>query len=365
MATPRFDIPELAASQAQKYLTVNEGFNTIDAALNLNVIRSDNTNPPVSPNEGDKYIIASVAAGDWTGREDQVAAYIDGAWRYFLPVEGWRCYDQNTDSLRLYDGAAWVNFTTGLSFDILGVNATATASNRLVVASDNIIFSWDNITPGSGSCYVGLNKDTAGDDTGFFFQQGFTNYAGLGLTGDNNFTLKVGTGLTTAMVAYEATGTIEFTEHPKFSGYCNFDNSYPATVAPGTWVDLLINAMRHNDQGDTAIAANVITFTAPHDGYYLFSVSGTVINVFGGSGNVDRVQIGFSINGAAPNLDTTGSLDFLSFSTRFQSVGATSLLKLSSGDTVNPKILINIAVVAGENIVIGNTENYFNGCQIA
>ena len=41
MATTNFSIPELAAAQAQKHVTVNEALRVVDAAMNLNVIRAD------------------------------------------------------------------------------------------------------------------------------------------------------------------------------------------------------------------------------------------------------------------------------------------------------------------------------------
>jgi hypothetical protein len=50
----------------------------------------DNTiaTPPVSPNDGDSYIIAATATGVWTGLETQIATWNGSAWVYYLPVDG-------------------------------------------------------------------------------------------------------------------------------------------------------------------------------------------------------------------------------------------------------------------------------------
>jgi hypothetical protein len=49
----------------------------------------DNTiaTPPVSPNDGDSYIIAATATGVWTGLETQIATWDGSAWVYYIPVE--------------------------------------------------------------------------------------------------------------------------------------------------------------------------------------------------------------------------------------------------------------------------------------
>jgi hypothetical protein len=50
----------------------------------------DNTiaTPPVSPNDGDSYIIAATATGVWTGLETQIATWNGSAWVYYVPVDG-------------------------------------------------------------------------------------------------------------------------------------------------------------------------------------------------------------------------------------------------------------------------------------
>lgn len=54
----RLRIPYLAASQAQKHVTHNEALTLLDTLVQASVIDKDLTTPPISPAEGDCYIVA-------------------------------------------------------------------------------------------------------------------------------------------------------------------------------------------------------------------------------------------------------------------------------------------------------------------
>ncbi len=41
--------------------------------------------PPVSPTEGDRYIVGTSATGSWEGRDDYIAEYNSGAWLFLAP----------------------------------------------------------------------------------------------------------------------------------------------------------------------------------------------------------------------------------------------------------------------------------------
>lgn len=138
--TPNFSIPELAQAQAQKHVTVNQGFKVIDTAMNLNVISRVLTAPPGSPSEGDKYIPAATATGAWVGQEDNIATFINGSWLFFIPVDGWRCFDQNTSTLLIYDGAVWSTFSAPLtlSADITVTEATNEAQMQFHILEEEL-----------------------------------------------------------------------------------------------------------------------------------------------------------------------------------------------------------------------------------
>lgn len=90
--TPRLQLPLLEEAQASPEILVNLGRYEVDAILQGAVIRRDLTSPPVSPNEGDAYIVDGPSSGAWAGEEDAVAAFQGGGWRFYTPREGWRLW---------------------------------------------------------------------------------------------------------------------------------------------------------------------------------------------------------------------------------------------------------------------------------
>lgn len=113
MTTPNFVIPEIQPNQAQKHVTANEAFSVIDYAMDRTVIDATSTAPPGSPSEGDKYIVAATATGDWAGEEGKIACRSDATWIFFTPKEGWEFYDLDTSLLLRYDGSDWQQATPG------------------------------------------------------------------------------------------------------------------------------------------------------------------------------------------------------------------------------------------------------------
>lgn len=81
----------------------------IDTLLQAGVIAADLTAPPVSPANGDRYIVLPVGTGDWLGHDNALAVYLtDGAsWVFFAPRAGWRVWDAATDRVLRFDGTEW------------------------------------------------------------------------------------------------------------------------------------------------------------------------------------------------------------------------------------------------------------------
>lgn len=113
MTTPNFTIPEIQGNQAQKHVTANEAFNVIDYAMDKTVEDTTLTAPPGSPSEGDKYIVAATATGDWASQEGKIACYSDATWIFFTPKEGWEFYDLNSSTMLRYTGSAWEEAVPG------------------------------------------------------------------------------------------------------------------------------------------------------------------------------------------------------------------------------------------------------------
>ena len=109
--SPKLSLPLVAAEQAQKHVTVNEALTSLDALVHLSVIDADLTSPPGSPAEGDRYIVASPATGDWAGEENAVAVHDSGAWVFHQAQKGWRAWVEDEGYDVIHDGSAWLAAT--------------------------------------------------------------------------------------------------------------------------------------------------------------------------------------------------------------------------------------------------------------
>jgi hypothetical protein len=272
--TPNLKLPYLAAAQSQKHVTLNEALRALDAVIQLGVADRDATIPPASPAEGARYIVGSSPSGAWSGYAGQIAAWQDGAWMFHPPGEGWLAWAVDEEKLLVYNGAAWIpvagssgggdptNLTianrTATALDIasstgadatvpaatgalaglmvaddktkldgiaagadvtpaalqsrtmVGINATADATNRLAVSSLASLFNHE----GNGH-QVKVNKAAAADTASFLFQTAFAGRAEMGTTGDDDFHFKVsadGAAWKEALVIDRATGAVSFPE---------------------------------------------------------------------------------------------------------------------------------------------------------
>ncbi len=365
--TTRLILPLMSAAQSQKHITHNDAIIKLDQIVQLSVISSALASPPVSPTEGDRYIIGSSATGAWAGKDLNVAYYVNGLWTFLIPRIGWQAYDETVNTMLVWTGSAWQNLLTAAGvittttinnntlsgrLTTLGLGgATADSTNRLSIISPAALFN-----NAGTSIAVALNKNASGNDAGLTFQTGFSSRALFGLLGNDHFTVKTtpdGSTYKTGMIISKDTAAVSLVEHPKFSCYCDFAQDYTA----GSWQDFLVNNARHNDQGDLTIASNIGTFTAPHDGYYMFGIMAT----FEASSTAPtKMQVGLRVNTTDPTGDrigTAGDAALTDGETQAQVVG---LLKLQTGDTVKPRILF-----ATNDGRIKANENAFWGCQIA
>lgn len=199
----------VSASQSQKETTVNNALYKIDALLNRAAEDKDLATPPGSPAEGDLYIVASSGTGDWSGHDGDIAYYLNSAWAFIDPNEGLTVWVADEDALYTFDGSAWVSSGKNIqNAALLGINTTADSTNKLAVASVAILFT--NI---GDDCQVKINKAAAGDTASFLFQTNFSGRAEFGLTGDDDFHLKVspdGSSFYEAFVIDKDTGDAAF-----------------------------------------------------------------------------------------------------------------------------------------------------------
>lgn len=192
--TVNLGLPYIAASQAQKHVTHNEALRILDAAVQLAVLDITRASPPASPAEGQRHIVATSPTGAWSGRAKCVAIWQDGAWAFLVPKTGWRAWSVADAALLVYDGAVWRD-TRGTSLDNLarlGVNTAASSPNLLSVKSNAALFAAINAAEsGSGDVRIQLSKESAAKTASLVFSDAYSGRAEFGLTGDDDFRVKV------------------------------------------------------------------------------------------------------------------------------------------------------------------------------
>lgn len=185
-------LPYIMPSQAQKHVTHNEAIRSLDALVQLAVAGSDTAVPPGDPAEGDRHIVGAGATGDWSGHENEIAAFQDGAWVFHAPKSGWIAWDVTNSILLVWTGTEWSNAGAGFvnPAALVGVNTLADPTNRLAVKTDAVLLSHDDVTPGSGDMRAKVNKADAGATASILFQTGYSGRAEMGLTGDDMLHIK-------------------------------------------------------------------------------------------------------------------------------------------------------------------------------
>jgi hypothetical protein len=105
--TPRFALPFILPGQAQKELFHNEALTRIDAALHPAVEGPPAAAPPADPEEGQCWIVAAAAGGDWSGRAGMLAMWSGGGWRFVAPAPGTSAWNKAAGLPLLFDGDSW------------------------------------------------------------------------------------------------------------------------------------------------------------------------------------------------------------------------------------------------------------------
>jgi hypothetical protein len=106
MATPIYNSPELAMNSASAYLAHNLALRQIEA-INSSVLNAIVNTPPLTPNQGDAYILSPTPTGVWALYPDHIAFWASG-WVFVPPYAGMPpIYDRTTKFSYAYDGTVW------------------------------------------------------------------------------------------------------------------------------------------------------------------------------------------------------------------------------------------------------------------
>jgi hypothetical protein len=190
-ATPNLKMPYILPAQAQKHVTHNEALRALDALVQLSVASRSLAAPPVGPAEGARYIVGTTASGEWSGQDARIAAWQDGAWAFFAPIEGWIAFVADVSAAYVFKAGGWSPLIDADAFEInpaplVGVNATADATNRLSVSSPATLLNHE----GAGH-QLKINKLAVSDTASLLFQTDFGGRAEIGLAGDDQLRVKV------------------------------------------------------------------------------------------------------------------------------------------------------------------------------
>jgi len=223
--TPRHALPYIMPAQAQKHVTHNEALMRLDGIVQLVFEALDADTPPDDPAPGATYALGASPSGAWHGEPGAIAVFHPEGWRFLTPAAGFLGFDKALSRLVVFDGAGWIDAVAASDpapADRLGVNAQADDTNRLSVKSDAVLFSHDDVTPGSGDMRLVINKAAAAGAAELLFQSGWSARALFGLSGDDRFVIKLsadGSAFTDALTL-EPSGPARFAQPiapPSFS----------------------------------------------------------------------------------------------------------------------------------------------------
>ncbi|MFN7038699.1 MAG: DUF2793 domain-containing protein [Alphaproteobacteria bacterium] len=184
--TSNLKLPLLKSNQPQKELLINESFIALDALIGKGAISRVLTTPPINPNIGDLYIIANKAKDVWSEKEGYLACFISD-WKYIEPHEGMQIWVNNEAKQYIYTEGHWVSNNDILKeIPALAIGCRADPNHKLAVKADSILF--DAVEDGPR---IYINKKADNGFASFLFQSDYMGKAEFGLTGEDDFALKV------------------------------------------------------------------------------------------------------------------------------------------------------------------------------
>jgi hypothetical protein len=196
LISPNLSLPYIDVNAAQREVVHNEAIRGLDALVQLAVLDRSLATPPGSPGDGERWIVAASPTGAWSGHATEVAAWQDGAWRFFEPRTGWLVYVVDEGVLLAWNGSAWVDalslLTTIQNVSLFGVGTTADAANPFSAKLNNALWVAKTVAEGGdGHLRYKMSKESATKTLSLLMQTNYSGRAEIGLTGDDDFHVKV------------------------------------------------------------------------------------------------------------------------------------------------------------------------------
>lgn len=146
----------VSAALGDGYLTAgNTMLRALQSLVQPNVKNMTTTTPPVSPSNGDMYVVAAGGTGAWTGKDNQIAYWStdnlnapSGEWEFYAPKTGWVVGNQADAKLYIYNGTSWAlaSPTSAGSISIASVENTGAVGSTPINLSTEGAVDWYAIT---------------------------------------------------------------------------------------------------------------------------------------------------------------------------------------------------------------------------
>ncbi len=206
------ELPYIMPNQAQKHVTHNEAIRYLDALVQISVESRELRSAPDAPKVGSRYIIAKNAVGEWAGKENQLAAFQDGAWAYYKPKTGWLAWVKAQTIILVFHEDEWqaVQSDTGdlEKIEKLGINTSADTQSRFGVSSNDSFFTHEG-----HDHRISINKFSMPDVGSLTFKTNWSGHAEMGLVGNNDLSIKVtpdGENWVESLIISAETGKVRF-----------------------------------------------------------------------------------------------------------------------------------------------------------
>ena len=334
--TPNLELPLVAAAQAQKHVTHNEALAILDALVQLSAVSRSHAEPPSGGQvDGRCYIVASPALEGWAGWEDSVAAWSAGTWVRLKPAVGWRAWIADEGVMAVWNGTLWqIQQAIGDPL-LLGINTDADTSKRLSVKSDGVLFSHDDVTPGTGDLRIIANKAASQRTASLLFQSNWLGQVELGLAGSDDFSIRVSTdGISwiEALTIDPATGVVSLPATSSQIRILTAEDTSGTVMPDNVYVDQVFTSTTRNDFGSSAWDGSV--FTVPEDGTYDFGVS------LGVEGSPSATSTYFLRNGSIQH-----GFSEISGSIGQNTIGTRVVVTLAAGEVISVQMRHNDGAV--------------------
>jgi len=346
-ATPRLNLPYLAAAQAQKHVTLNEALAALDGLVQTAAVSRTTAAQPGAPADGALYILPEDRIGsDWSlHAPGAVLRFEAGAWSALPLAAGGLVFVQDEGAFLVRAAAGWRELGgalgPGATLERLGVGTQADAANPFAAKLNKLLFTARPAGEGGdGDLRLTLNKESAADVLSLLFQSGYQGRAELGLVGDDRLTLKVAAdGVWREAAAVEPGGQLRQPCKPMAQAVLK---TGPVTTSDGVFQTLVFDT----ELLDTSDAYDPATgrFTCPAAGRYRVRLDLTLDSVTpAGAG----VEVRLTRNGVQP--DRQGRIDKPSAAFSFPQLNAEHLFDCAAGDVLEAQV----AGWSGPGVVFG------------